>query len=719
MKKIYTLLAALVLTASAFAQAPEKMSYQAVVRDASNNLVTSQAVGMQISILQGSVSGAAVYIETQTPTTNINGLVSIEIGSGSVVSGAFGTIDWGSGLYFIKTETDPTGGTTYTITGTSQLMSVPYALHANTADSIAGGVSITETDPLFGASLASGITALDTANWNNHTIDTDTQIDSAGIASLGYVAGPHTVDTQLDSTGVALLGYVAGPHTIDTDTQLDSTGVALLGYVAGPHTIDTDTQIDSAGIASLGYVAGPHTIDTQLDSTGVALLGYVAGPHTIDTDTQIDSAGIASLGYVAGPHTIDTQLDSTGVALLGYVAGPHTIDTDTQLDSVGIASLGYVAGPHTMPKIAIADTNAVPRWDGSNLVDGTLTDDGTYIGIGTTSPNHQLEIKGQGMGFSQTSPNGLRKIGTYADNGALYIQTHTNDNLNFATNNGNAQMTLGTNGNFGIGISAPSATLDVEGTFQLLDGTQGAGKVLTSDATGNASWQDASVAPGTTAGEMLYWDGSTWVAVAPGTIGQVLTFGSAGPIWQTHNYSITVQQRLSGGETPFAIYSSDNTLLDSLYGKTYQGGLIAYLNTTTGTGLIAATSDHQSNGSQWYNGSLTTTGATGIAIGTGQSNTIAIITLQGAGSYAASLCDSYSVTLGAVTYTDWFLPSKDELNQLYQNLKLNNFGGFASNFYWSSTEYFNVVAWTQDFYNGLQSYDNKGNTYRVRAVRAF
>jgi hypothetical protein len=675
MKKIYTLLAALVLTASAFAQAPEKMSYQAVVRDASNNLVTSQAVGMQISILQGSVSGAAVYIETQTPTTNINGLVSIEIGSGSAVSGAFGTIDWGSGLYFIKTETDPTGGTTYTITGTSQLMSVPYALHANTADSIAGGVSITETDPLFGASLASGITALDTANWNNHTIDTDTQIDSAGIASLGYVAGPHTVDTQLDSTGVALLGYVAGPHTIDTDTQLDSTGVALLGYVAGPHTIDTDTQLDSAGIASLGYVAGPHTIDTQLDSTGVALLGYVAGPHTIDTDTQ--------------------------------------------LDSVGIASLGYVAGPHTMPKIAIADTNAVPRWDGSNLVDGTLTDDGTYIGIGTTSPNHQLEIKGQGMGFSQTSPNGLRKIGTYADNGALYIQTHTNDNLNFATNNGNAQMTLGTNGNFGIGISAPSATLDVEGTFQLLDGTQGAGKVLTSDATGNASWQDASVAPGTTAGEMLYWDGSTWVAVAPGTIGQVLTFGSAGPIWQTQNYSITVQQRLSGGLTPFAIYSSDNTLLDSLYGKTYQGGLIAYLNTTTGTGLIAATSDHQSNGIQWHNGSNTTTGATGIAIGTGQSNTIAIITSQGAGSYAASLCDSYSVTLGAVTYTDWFLPSKDELNQLYQNLKLNNFGGFANNYYWSSTEFNNYLAWRQGFFNGYQNYGVKYNTFRVRAVRAF
>ena len=87
MKKLYTLLTAVVITSSAFAQAPEKMSYQAVVRDAGNALVTSQAVGLQLSILQGSVTGTAVYVETQTPTTNINGLVSIEIGSGTVVSG--------------------------------------------------------------------------------------------------------------------------------------------------------------------------------------------------------------------------------------------------------------------------------------------------------------------------------------------------------------------------------------------------------------------------------------------------------------------------------------------------------------------------------------------------------------------------------------------------------------------------------------------------------
>lgn len=116
-----------------FAQAPQKMSYQAVIRNSSGALVTSAPIGMRVSILQGSENGTAVYVETQAPSTNINGLVTIEIGTGTVVSGAFSSINWGSGPFFIKTETDPNGGINYSVIGTSQLASVPYALFAANA----------------------------------------------------------------------------------------------------------------------------------------------------------------------------------------------------------------------------------------------------------------------------------------------------------------------------------------------------------------------------------------------------------------------------------------------------------------------------------------------------------------------------------------------------------------------------------------------------------
>ena len=138
MKKTLSIQIAFFLFVSLFlnAQVPQKMSYQAIIRNAANNPVVNTSVGMRISILQNSASGSAVYVETQTPTTNSNGLISIEIGGGAVFSGGFASINWAAGNYFIKTETDPTGGTNYTIAGTSQLLSVPYALYAKTAESL-------------------------------------------------------------------------------------------------------------------------------------------------------------------------------------------------------------------------------------------------------------------------------------------------------------------------------------------------------------------------------------------------------------------------------------------------------------------------------------------------------------------------------------------------------------------------------------------------------
>jgi len=128
--------------------------------------------------------------------------------------------------------------------------------------------------------------------------------------------------------------------------------------------------------------------------------------------------------------------------------------------------------------------------------------------------------------------------------------------------------------------------------------------------------------------------------------------------------------------------------------------------------LIAATAD-QSTGIHWYNGSYVITGATGTAIGTGQANTTVIVTIQDAGSYAAQLCND--LTEGG--HTDWFLPSKDELNKLYINKVA--IGGFANAYYWSSSESDANYAGYQYFGNGYQTNTSKSNTLRVRAVRAF
>ena len=134
MKKFTVLMAIFLLCeVSLFAQAPEKFNYQAVVRNASNALVTDEPVGVRVSILQGNADGNAVYVETHTASTNANGLLTLEIGGGTVQQGSFAGINWANGPFFLKTETDPAGGSNYTVTSTQQLLSVPYALYSKEA----------------------------------------------------------------------------------------------------------------------------------------------------------------------------------------------------------------------------------------------------------------------------------------------------------------------------------------------------------------------------------------------------------------------------------------------------------------------------------------------------------------------------------------------------------------------------------------------------------
>src|SRR6188768_3726093 len=135
MKHLQSIILVLLLSVAGFmqtvsAQAPLKLSYQAVIRDGSDVLLTNRNVKVKVTLLKGSASGTVVYAEIHTVTTNANGLVTFQIGGGTVVNGSMGAINWALGPYFVKTETDPNGGSNYTISGTSELLSVPYALYA-------------------------------------------------------------------------------------------------------------------------------------------------------------------------------------------------------------------------------------------------------------------------------------------------------------------------------------------------------------------------------------------------------------------------------------------------------------------------------------------------------------------------------------------------------------------------------------------------------------
>ena len=242
MKKNIIIIPLLLLcVATLFAQAPEKFSYQAVVRNASNSLVANAQVGVRVSILQGSANGSAVYVETQTATTNANGLVTLSIGGGSVQQGTFASIDWANGPFFLQTETDLNGGSNYTVSTTQQLLSVPYALYAKMAgNGFSGDYNDLTNKPQ------------NVSTFNNDagyiTMDSVPEIPtnvSAFTNDAGYVTA--SLCEGMDVCALANLVVTLQQQLEDLQAQLDSvdfiidTAITHTTFICG---ISTMTDID-------------------------------------------------------------------------------------------------------------------------------------------------------------------------------------------------------------------------------------------------------------------------------------------------------------------------------------------------------------------------------------------------------------------------------------------------------------------------------------------
>jgi hypothetical protein len=341
MKKIFSI--CLALFCCLFAQAllaqapPQRMTYQFVARNAQNQLIQNNAVGLRISILQGSTTGNAVYVETHTPQTNGNGTATIEVGAGTVVSGVFANIDWSTGVYYIQTEMDPQGQQGYSVTAVSQLLTVPYAFYAarstraTIADSISGGLS--ETDPNFNSSIAAGITAADTARWNLDLVDDADNNPTNEIQTLTVVGdsvflsggGGGFSSTDLckwkdnsNNTGLYYPGTIVVGDTVTVDTSVYSmyvkhrngSGFAFWGLTSGyPRMSLVGNNGTGASMYLADYINSQQTLLFGFDSS------YGTSRHInfrINGATQMTISGNGNVGLSTGTLLPSSKLHVKG-----------------------------------------------------------------------------------------------------------------------------------------------------------------------------------------------------------------------------------------------------------------------------------------------------------------------------------------------------------------------------------------------------------------------
>ncbi len=367
MKKLLLLLL-IFLSLPALSQAPEMFRYQAVARDATGAILADQAVGFQIRIIQTSTSGTAVYVETHAAMTNEFGLVNLTVGNGSVTAGDFSTIDWGADLYFMEVAMDETGGSSYTVMGTSQLLSVPYALYAETAGSGPAG----PTGPIGpagppGADGADGADGLACWDLNGDGIqDAGEDVNSDGSWDALDCAGPpgaDGTDGADGATGAPGLdgadGATGAPGAPGADGADGATGATGPSGVTGQSVTDAygTAQIVPPISASFSLIPGlTQTVTVPSNcyvvvSTDGGVQCSLTGANFAVVDIAIHVDGVAS---PAGGRRriVAANTSSLGQVITNWsmtktyslTAGAHTIEVGVQDDGSGSANANVSSG---------------------------------------------------------------------------------------------------------------------------------------------------------------------------------------------------------------------------------------------------------------------------------------------------------------------------------------------------------------------------------------
>ncbi len=762
---LIVLLLNLRIFSASFAQTPQKMSYQAVIRNSSNVLVASANIGIRVSILQGT---QAVFVETHLTSTNANGLVSIEIGNGTFVSGiAFSTIDWSTGIYSITTETDPAGGTNYTIIGTSQLLSVPYAMYAKTAENFTG--VITELDPIFGAHVASGITSTNIVNWNmafgwgDHVglyrpisyVPTWSEITST---PFNLVSPLNNQLIKYNSTTSKWENWT--PNFLTTYTETDPIWTdAIVNYY-------TKTNMQTSGASQLHF--------NNLTNKPTTLLGYgitdaMSTTHAANgiTSTNITNWNTAfgwgnhaglyrPISYVPAwseitsmPFNFTTPLNNQLIKYNSITSkwenwSPNFLTSYSESDPIWTAAIVNYFTKTNMQTSGASQlhfnnlTNKPTTLLGYGITDAMST---THVANGITNANiinwneayawgpHAglyrpisylpawSEISSNPFLFNSPTNNQLLKYNSVTSKWQNwtpnYLTSYTETDPIFALWNKSTGISISasqiTDFQTNVTNNAEVLANTAKNSYPSADALKLAGIAAGAEVNVNADWNATS--------------GDAQILNKPTSFG---ADGSETKVTAGTNIWVT-----GTGTTlsPYVINTSAGGGAVHYIGEIFGGGVVFYVDQTGSHGLICGMID-LSTSQAWSNVNATLIGVTAQSDWNGQANTNAIIGQTLHTASAAKLCDNYTnVDYGTGAFSDWYLPTIDDLSMLYNikrivNKAIDSDGNSATTTisktnYWSSTELSNNMAWTFLFSYGGTYDDFKNATASVRAIRAF
>ncbi|MBI5218918.1 MAG: tail fiber domain-containing protein [Bacteroidia bacterium] len=430
-----------------FAQVPHAFNYQAIVRNNSGNVIPNQNVSFRINILQGSSTGSLVYSEEHSSTTNPFGLVNLEVGNGANPSGNFSTIDWGNNSYYIKIELDISGGSNYTVMGTNQLLSVPYALYSPGNYKAGNGISISNDtiknispNQLVTLTNGSGISV--TGTYPDFTItntnpDQTISLTGTGATTVMGTYPNYTINSTDNNTtysagaGININGSNQIINTAQDQTVVltNGNGISITGTYPGFSITNTNPDqaitLNGTGATTVTGTYPNFTINstdnntTYSAGTGLLLSGDIFSAVFGTGAGMVSEGNHAHSDYTAGGINGNVQFNNNGT-----FGGNTDLFWDNANSRLGIGTSNPTASLHLNGTLRITDdsegagkiftsdangvgswqtpaigssngnTNYIPKFISANSLDNSLLyQNGNYIGLGTTTPSGRFMIQ--------------------------------------------------------------------------------------------------------------------------------------------------------------------------------------------------------------------------------------------------------------------------------------------------------------------------------------